>query len=706
MLWALVMVLTLAFLPGVPVKAAEEPVIRVKLKNYLGNKSEITIIPDVTYTTNLSNKKLEANQTYTLKVSGSNIVVLKGSNEVGKASQVEAKPMKGNGPLSINGRKYLGSFTFTIESGKYVRPINAIGLEEYLKGVVPSEMPALWHIEALKAQAVAARTYAMGYIGKIVDDTQSYQVYGGYAWHEKSTKAVEATEGQVITYGGTPIGAGAVFSSSNGGKTESNTNAWGTAALPYLTIKDDPFDPQSEWSFSIKKKQIDIAKLDLTNADEWWAAVKEAEQSKVLANIKAWLRANGYPNKDIKITAVPALSLHGKTSGGRVSKGSIAIEFLIREQGKALARRLELVNVPASKIRAIVGPSLMKSYFVDTVDTAADTIKVTGKGYGHGVGLSQYGAKNAAEAGKTYKDILSFYYEKTSVATLYKSAPEQPELVEPAPVPTPAPAKDKRAPIIKDVKTSYDSKTKQAKLSFSINEKAKVTVYVKDQNGKILNYLVNGSQKQAGLHSTVWNVSNIKNGKYTFAIIAVDSSHNRSSTAVLFTLTKPVSKDTTAPVIKNTKTSFDSKTNKIFLRYEINEAAKVTVYVKDSKGKILTYLANNAQKQAGVQWASLNASKISNGKYTFVITATDASNNKRSAEASYTLTKSTIKRMTGTVNTTTLIVRSTPSNTGKILGSLKKNQTVTVLRKTGSWYEIQYGKGKGYVYAQYLSNER
>lgn len=639
MLWALVMVLTLAFLPGVPVKAAEEPVIRVKLKNYLGNKSQITIIPDVTYTTNLANKKLEANQTYTLKVSGSNIVVLKGSNEVGKASQVEAKPMKGNGPLSINGRKYLGSFTFTIESGKYVRPINAIGLEEYLKGVVPSEMPALWHIEALKAQAVAARTYAMGYIGKIVDDTQSYQVYGGYAWHEKSTKAVEATEGQVITYGGTPIGAGAVFSSSNGGKTESNTNAWGTAALPYLTIKDDPFDPQSEWSFSIKKKQIDIAKLDLTNADEWWAAIKEAEQSKVLTNMKAWLRANGYANKDIKITAVPALSLHSKTSGGRVSKGSIAIEFLIREQGKALARRLELVNVPASKIRAIVGPSLMKSYFVDTVDTAANTIKVSGKGYGHGVGLSQYGAKNAAEAGKTYKDILTFYYEKTSVATLYKSAPEQPEPVEPAPVPTPAPAKDMRAPVIKDVKTSYDSKTKQVKLSFVINEKAKVTVYVKDQNGKILTYLVNGSQKQAGLHSTVWSVSNIKNEKYTFAIIAVDSSNNRSSTAVPFTLTKSVPKDTTAPVIKNTKTSFDSKTNKIFLRYEINEAAKVAVYVKDSKGKILTYLAKNAQKQAGVQWASLNASKISSGKYTFVITVTDASNNKRSAEASYTLTK-------------------------------------------------------------------
>ncbi|MDQ0242940.1 SpoIID/LytB domain protein [Bacillus fengqiuensis] len=551
-LLALVLVLILSLIPGIPAKAAEEPIIRVKLKNYLGNRSEITVRPEVLYTTSLSNLKLEANQTYTLKVSSGSVIVLKGSTEVGRASQVEVKPAKEKGPLSINGRLYLGSFTFTVEDQKYVRPINSIGLEDYLKGVVPAEMPANWHENALKAQAVAARTYAMGYINKIPDDTQNYQVYGGYTWYENSTKAVEETEGQVITYGGKPIGSDALFSSSNGGKTESNTNVWGSTARPYFPIKEDPYDPQIAWSISMKKKQIDTSELDLTNANVWWASTMEAEQTTVLANIKTWLQANGYANKEIKITTISDFSLHGETSGGRVSKGSMTIEFLIKEQGKALLQRRELTDVPASTIRAIVGldPTkryfLMKSYLVDTVETTEEMIKVSGKGFGHGVGLSQYGAKKAAESGKTYQEILSFYYEKTSLITAYQSAPEQPGPVEPtpgpvtpAPVPTPEPAKDETAPVIKDVKTSYDSKTNQAALNFATNENAKVTVYVKDQSGKVLSYLVNGAQKQAGVHSAVWKVSNMNSEKYTWSITAVDSHNNKSSLSVLFTLTNP-----------------------------------------------------------------------------------------------------------------------------------------------------------------------
>ncbi|WP_078410954.1 SpoIID/LytB domain-containing protein [Priestia abyssalis] len=545
MLLALVFVMILSLIPGIPAKAAEEPIIRVKLKNYLGNRSEIIVRPEVLYTTNLSNLKLEANQTYTLKVSNGNIIILKGSTEVGKASQVEVKPEKGKGPLSINGRRYLGSFTFAVEDQKYVRPINSIGLEDYLKGVVPAEMPPSWHEDALKAQTVAARTYAMGYINKIPDDTQYYQVYGGYTWDENATKAVEETEGQVITYGGKPIGSDALFSSSNGGKTESNANVWNSTARPYLPIKDDPYDLQIEWNLSIKKKQIDTSELDLTKADMWWASTMEAEQTTILANIKTWLQANGYANKEIKITTISDFSLHGKTSGGRVSKGSITIEFLIKEQGKALLERRELKDVSASTIRAMVGLDekkryfLMKSYLVDTVETTDETIEVSGKGFGHGVGLSQYGAKKAAESGKTYQEILAFYYEKTSLITAYHSTPEQPGPVEPAPVPTPEPEKDVTAPAIKDVKTSYDSKTNQATLNFATNENAKVTVYVKDQNGKVLSYLVNGAQKQAGIHSAVWKATSVNKEKYTWSITAVDSHNNKSSLSVLFTLTSP-----------------------------------------------------------------------------------------------------------------------------------------------------------------------
>lgn len=812
-MWMFVtIVLMLFLLPEISVKAAADPIIKVKLKGYLGNKSEITVEPEVTYTTNLANVKLESNKKYTLRVNGMDIVVLSDSKEIGKASEIEVKPETGNGPLSINGRTYLGSFRFIIEDGKFIRPYNSIGLEDYLKGVVPAEMPALWNQEALKAQAVAARTYAMSYINKTPDDTMSYQVYGGYAWHENSTRAVKGTEGQVIGYGEKlHIGSDALFSSSNGGKTESNNNVWIGTELPYLMVKDDPYDPQTVWSFSVKKQQIDLTNLDLTKADTWWANTKEAEQTPVISNIRAWLQKNGYTGKDIKITAVPFLSLHAPTSGGRVSKGSIKIEFMVKEKGKALQQSVIFEDVTASKIRDIIGLSFMKSFLVDKVDTARDAINVSGKGYGHGVGLSQYGAKKAGEQGNTYREILAFYYEGTSLKQAYEPEPEKLEPVEPepapvipTPIPTPVPdpaPKDETAPTITDIKTYYDTKTKQVKLTFATNEKANVTVEVKDEKGHVVASLVKGDKKPSGSQLAIWDASEVSNGSYTFEVTAIDSSNNASSASVPFSLTKP---DTAAPVIKNTNTSYDSKTNKVFLKYEINEKSKVTVQVKDVKGKILATPINNAEKNSGVQWtswnvskvsngkysyeiatidssqnkgsatvpftltkpdttapsinniktsydsktsnvtlkyeinekakvtvqvkdakdktvatltnnatnnagiqsASWNVSKVSNGKYTFTITAIDSNQNKRTTTTSYTLNKPAAKNMTGKVNATKLNVRSKPSTSGKVLGSLKKNQTVTVITNSSSWYKIKYGKETGYVYGKYLTNVR
>ncbi|WP_318564861.1 SH3 domain-containing protein [Peribacillus simplex] len=117
-------------------------------------------------------------------------------------------------------------------------------------------------------------------------------------------------------------------------------------------------------------------------------------------------------------------------------------------------------------------------------------------------------------------------------------------------------------------------------------------------------------------------------------------------------------------------------------------------------------LTNNATNNAGIQSASWNVSKVSNGKYTFTITAIDPSQNKRTTTTSYTLNKPAAKNMTGKVNATKLNVRSKPTTSGKVLGSLKKNQIVTVINKSSSWYKIQYGKGTGYVHAKYLTNVR
>ncbi|WP_078409936.1 SpoIID/LytB domain-containing protein [Priestia abyssalis] len=418
------MVIALIFtsVPGLKTEAGYEPVMQVKLVNYLGNKTEISLKPSGNYAVSDGNISLKSDVLYTLKSENGKIVLYEDKRRLKEFESFEVKPASAENTLAINNRPYLGSFHFVMENKIYIRPINVISMENYVKGVVPNEMPATWNGEALKVQAVAARTYAMSYIHKVIDDTINYQVYGGKNWHPNSTKAVDETAGEVLKYKGKLISA--VFSASNGGKTESNANAWGNTFVPYFRIKEDPFDPKMTWSASFNKKQIDLEGKDLVKSDTWWSSAKELD-TVIASNIKKWLQQNGFANKEIKIVNIPQLSLHAPTSGGRVSKGSITVEFLVKDlrdsEGKLAVQTLQFTNTSASKIRAIIGNRVILSYLVDRVSNTGSTIRLQGCGDGHGVGMSQYGAKKAAELGKKYKDILAFYYEGTSLVKEYEN---------------------------------------------------------------------------------------------------------------------------------------------------------------------------------------------------------------------------------------------------------------------------------------------
>ncbi|MBA2461789.1 MAG: SpoIID/LytB domain-containing protein [Actinobacteria bacterium] len=149
------------------------------------------------------------------------------------------------------GSPYRGQLEVSV-TGQKVSVVNAVGLENYLAGVVPREMPAAWHVEALKAQAVAARSYALAHRvgGKGYDlysDVRS-QVYGGVAAEDlRATAAIEATAGQVLLYEGKI--ADALFHSTSGGRTIAAAEAFGKD-VPYLVGVDDPFSalsPAHRW---------------------------------------------------------------------------------------------------------------------------------------------------------------------------------------------------------------------------------------------------------------------------------------------------------------------------------------------------------------------------------------------------------------------------------------------------------------------------
>jgi stage II sporulation protein D len=157
--------------------------------------------------------------------------------------------LPGPSPLALT-RRYRGSIQVDVTNGK-LRAINVVGLEQYLYGVVPSEMPFSWHSEALKAQAVVARSYALA-VRKtgpfdLYPDTRS-QVYLGLDHERPATSAaVDATAGKVVLYDGQV--AKTYFFSSSGGRTASSQDVWGTA-VPYLVSVPDPYDsisPYHDW---------------------------------------------------------------------------------------------------------------------------------------------------------------------------------------------------------------------------------------------------------------------------------------------------------------------------------------------------------------------------------------------------------------------------------------------------------------------------
>lgn len=241
-------------------------------------------------------------------------------------------------------------------------------LEEYLVGVVGAEMPASFNIEALKSQAVISRTYALRSkeIGRRLTDTVDTQVYldnnelknkwgSDYdKYYTKVKNAVDSTKGEAVYYNGNLIDA--IFHSTSNGKTEDPKYVWGSD-IPYLKSVD------SNW--------------DINSSSYLREDVKDLE------NV---LNILGVSSSDFNIES--------RDESGRVSKVSV---------GDKSYTGVELRNLLGLR---------SADFDIEIID---DTIKFTTRGYGHGVGLSQYGANGMANADYNYKDIIRHYYTGVSV---------------------------------------------------------------------------------------------------------------------------------------------------------------------------------------------------------------------------------------------------------------------------------------------------
>ena len=293
----------------------------------------------------------------------------------GRYNQVWALPLGRNITVSAGARRTYRGRIRLLPGTRRLLVVNEVGLEAYLMGVVPAEMPPSFHPEALKAQAGVARTFAMARIlraaGDVfdLDDTTASQSYLGIGIEAPQTNAaVRETANLALLYGGEPIQA--LYCTVSGGVTAGNEEAFGGVPLPYLrSVRDaDPSgSPYGAWS-----------------PNQSWEFL---------------LRA--YPG----VGAVMRVEVLKRTASGRAAA--------IRISGERGA-----VTVSGTSFRNAVGVNSLKSLLIDSVEATEQGVRIRGRGWGHGVGMCQAGAQGRALSGQTYDFILATYYPGASLTFL------------------------------------------------------------------------------------------------------------------------------------------------------------------------------------------------------------------------------------------------------------------------------------------------
>lgn len=404
------MIATAVLCIGLTVSAAaagDGPVLRIGLKEGQGRATVTSIQPVVVYRNGKQWKKYAAYTAIPVSFTKNGIAV-NGSSGIGS---VTIKPAQGNGTISLDGHTYRGDIEFVKIPARWgMTIVNEVPLEDYLYGVVGKEMAPGWAAEALKAQSVAARTYAVSHRGyfksrgfDMTNNTWS-QVYGGVAAEAPSvTQAVNATRGEILTSGGKPIDA--LYSTSAGGWTENSENVWGDYQ-PYLRGVSDPSDRMPAYRWQVTTTAAALAQK-LTGA------------SKGVGKIYS-------------ITLTPLMKRPMAVNDRGVSGRVKTITFT----GSAGSR-----TVTGNAFQQIYGlNSTLFDFYQGTVPTNVDGLKkaprphvlklkdnlpltIAGYGWGHGLGMSQWGANQMAQDNPNKKDfyqtILTHYYSNTRIEKLY-----------------------------------------------------------------------------------------------------------------------------------------------------------------------------------------------------------------------------------------------------------------------------------------------
>lgn len=392
-----------------PVPAGATPAVRVGILVDTP-RAEIFSTSPMTITSTASERALgravagerltvSAGRNGTLRVTGAT-----GAEVASGPSPLLFRP-EGGGEVSIGGKPYRGDAIVQANPSGSVTAINVLDMETYLLGVVPQEIgrvgPEL--LEAAKAQAVAARTYAVKYLGRRqqlgfdVFATVQDQVYGGMAAeHDPVSRAVRETAGEILTYQGQPIEA--YYHSTCAGQTAAIDEVWNERPVPYLVSVVD-VDPATREAY------------DRSSSRFRWTQRWTAEQ--INAALGRTLR-DSLPAGVSSVGQLRDMRILEKTQSGRVRRMRVETTGGTFTIGKDRIRWI--LTTPSG---AALNSSKFDVQVVRGAGGRVTEVVATGGGWGHGIGMCQVGAMGRARAGQDYRTILEAYYPGTRLRDLY-----------------------------------------------------------------------------------------------------------------------------------------------------------------------------------------------------------------------------------------------------------------------------------------------
>lgn len=566
------------------------------------------------------------------------------------------------GSMYFNSRRYLGHFYVKRLSAGYIQVVNEVPMAQYLYGVVAYEMNNLYPLDALRAQAIAAKCYVMCSIASAPDasyhigDTSSDQVYKGYnSSYTAVIKAIDSTIDYVLTVGGSVLRT--FYSASNGGETSLPTYAWPTknrSNSGYAIALDD-YDLVNELSLA-EKVTIPIRSA---------GTISDSMFKLILA--KAYSVLGVVPDSIAEISSCELYS--PKYSGVARNMTKVSMTVSVACSGTVYTGVDLTFSVSDLYTYGVVTNANLRSYWGE-LSSDGSKYTIYHVRFGHGVGLSQRGAEERANRGESLNDILAFYYPGAKLAEL-----TIPEVEAPA----------------KPASTSKLSAIGTAATTASVNLRTGAS-----SDMEALGKLAKG---------TALTVYEISSGWYH---VSVDGTSYEGWVAGDYVSYSPLASATPTPTPD--ASSDASVTVPDVVAYGTLTSSGVNFRQGPSTGyKVVKVLSKGDElsiiNSSGGWYYALAGSDFGyvSGSYVSITKTVDTSASQTDAPApESTVTADTSDYETGVITSSGVNFRTGPDTSYSSIQKLAKNTAVTVISKKGNWYYVYVGSQMGCVHADYV----